>query len=94
MTMQTLQIRIPKELLKRVDSLVKSGLFQSRSEIFREAVRKYIQESNYNGMIPFIVGPFTAEQIKILNNISFESIIPQKTVVENIEKELKTLKVE
>ena len=93
MIMETLQIRLPKKLLVKVDELVKSGLFQSRSEIIREAVRKYISESNYNGMIPYIVGPFTAEQIEILNNITFESLIPSEIVVEEIKEELKTLKL-
>ncbi len=94
MTMQTLQIRIPKKLVEKIDLLIKSGLFRSRSEIFREAVRKYIQESNYNGMIPFIVGPFTAKQIEILKNTSFESLLPPNEVIESIKKELKTLTVE
>ena len=93
MTMVTLQIRLPQKLLAKVDELVKSGLFQSRSEIIREAVSRYISESNYNGTISYIVGPFTAEQIKILNNITFESLIPSEIIVEEIEEELKTLKM-
>jgi len=93
MTMETLQIRLPKKILEKVDELVKSGLFQSRSEIIREAVRNYIKQSNYNGMIPFIIGPFTAEQIEILNKITFEELIPSETIVEKIKKELKTLKL-
>ncbi|HUX97960.1 MAG TPA: ribbon-helix-helix domain-containing protein [Candidatus Deferrimicrobium sp.] len=91
MTMETLQIRLPKKLLAKVDELVKSGLFQSRSEIIREAVRNYIRESNYNGMVPFIIGPFTSDQIEILKRITFESLIPSEVVVEVLKKELKTL---
>ena len=93
MTMETLQIRLPKKILEKVDELVKSGLFQSRSEIVREAIRNYIKQSNYNGMIPFIIGPFTAEQIEILNKVTFKSLISPEMVVKEIKKELRILKL-
>ena len=57
-SMETLQIRIPKKILNQVDLLVKGGFYQNRSQILRQAVQKFIQESKYNGMAPYIVGPY------------------------------------
>ena len=91
--METLQIRFPKKLLDKVDELLKSGLFQNRSEIIREAVRNFIKESNYIEMIPFIIRSFTAKQIELLNKITFEALIPSEAVIEEIKKDLKTLKL-
>jgi len=44
MTMDTLQIRMNKELLKRIDALVKTGVYSNRSDIIRDAVRRFIWE--------------------------------------------------
>jgi len=42
MVMDTLQIRINKELLKRVDVLVESGFYSNRSDAIRDAVRRFV----------------------------------------------------
>ena len=42
--MDTLQIRMNKELLKRIDALVKTGVYSNRSDIIRDAVRRFIWE--------------------------------------------------
>jgi len=44
MTMDTLQIRMNKELLKRIDVLVKSGVYSNRSDVIRDAVRRFVWE--------------------------------------------------
>ena len=44
MTMDTLQIRMNKEILKRIDVLVKSGLYSNRSDVIRDAVRRFVWE--------------------------------------------------
>lgn len=44
MTMDTLQIRMNKELMKRIDILVKSGVYSNRSEVIRDAVRRFVWE--------------------------------------------------
>ena len=44
MVMDTLQIRMNKELLKRVDTLVKSGIYSNRSDVIRDAVRRFVWE--------------------------------------------------
>jgi len=44
MVMDTLQIRMNKEMLKRVDSLVKTGIYSNRSEVIRDSVRRFVWE--------------------------------------------------
>ncbi len=64
--MKTLQIRIPDDLLQKVDEFVKKGFFRSRSHILREALSKYVSEFNYTGTIPYIVGPFNPSEFELL----------------------------
>jgi Arc/MetJ-type ribon-helix-helix transcriptional regulator len=54
MVMDTLQLRMNKALLKRVDTLVKSGVYSNRSDVIRDAVRRFVWEKevgsvNYKG---------------------------------------------
>jgi Arc/MetJ-type ribon-helix-helix transcriptional regulator len=42
MVMDTLQIRMNKELLKQVDILVKTGFYSTRSDAIRDAVRRFV----------------------------------------------------
>ena len=42
--MDTFQIRINHGLLKRVDSLVKTGVYSNRSDVIRDAVRRFVWE--------------------------------------------------
>ncbi|OGJ20885.1 hypothetical protein A3K73_09285 [Candidatus Pacearchaeota archaeon RBG_13_36_9] len=44
MVMDTLQIRMNPALIKRVDILVKSGIYSNRSEVIRDAVRRFVWE--------------------------------------------------
>jgi len=89
--MKSLQIRIPEEILKKVDEIISKGLFRSRSHLLREAVSKFIAEFNYSGTLPFIVGPFTPEQIEELKKTTNKSLwIPQSEVNE-IKKELENI---
>ncbi len=38
------QIRMNQALLKRVDTLVKSGIYSNRSDVIRDAVRRFVWE--------------------------------------------------
>jgi Arc/MetJ-type ribon-helix-helix transcriptional regulator len=51
MVMDTLQIRMNKELLKRLDLLVKAGIYSNRSDAIRDAVRRFVWEKEA-GSIP------------------------------------------
>lgn len=42
MVMDTLQIRLNSALVKKVDSLVEDGYYSSRSELVRDAVRRFV----------------------------------------------------
>ena len=63
MTMDTLQIRMNKELLKRVDFLVKTGIYSNRSDVIRDAVRRFVWEKE--------VGSVTkkGDSVKLIRNI-------------------------
>jgi Arc/MetJ-type ribon-helix-helix transcriptional regulator len=38
----TISLRLPKKLLEEIDSVVSEGMFQSRSDFIREAIRQYL----------------------------------------------------
>ena len=41
---RTLRVRIPKKIVRRLDSVVEKGLFINRNEAIREAIREQIDE--------------------------------------------------
>ena len=40
MVMETVQIRLSKGIIERIDTLIKDDLYSSRSEVIRDAVRR------------------------------------------------------
>lgn len=44
MVMETIQIRLTKKLVEKIDELVKEGFYPNRSEAVRDAVRRLIVE--------------------------------------------------
>ncbi len=50
MVMDTLQIRMNKGILKKVDSLVKSEIYANRSDVIRDAVRRFVLEKEVGSM--------------------------------------------
>ncbi|MFH1290715.1 MAG: ribbon-helix-helix domain-containing protein [Nanoarchaeota archaeon] len=44
MVMDTLQVRMNKGLLKRLDALVRTGIYSNRGEVIRDAVRRFVWE--------------------------------------------------
>ena len=47
MVMETLQIRLTKNLIDKLEGLVKRGAYSSRSEVIRDAVRRFLQEESF-----------------------------------------------
>jgi len=45
MKIRTLNVRLPKEMVSWLDSLVSAGIYKSRSEAIRDYVRKYIEKN-------------------------------------------------
>lgn len=42
--MDTLQIRMNPALLKRIDAMVKTGIYSNRADVIRDAVRRFVWE--------------------------------------------------
>mgnify|MGYP001589928340 FL=1 len=45
--METLQIRLTKNLIDKLEGLVKRGSYSSRSEVIRDAIRRFLQEESF-----------------------------------------------
>jgi len=45
---ETLNVRVPDEIVKWIDSLVDKKLFSSRSEVVRHFIREYVNEQKNN----------------------------------------------
>jgi len=89
--MHTIKIRIPDDILKKVDMIIKKGLFRSRSHLMREVLSKYISDLNDIGAIPYIIGPFTPKEMELLKTDPKESIIISDSQLYSINKKLKGL---
>ena len=48
--METMQVRLTVDLIKMVDRLVEQGIYSSRSEAVRDAVRKLVVESEVGSL--------------------------------------------
>jgi len=44
MVMDSLQIRMNKGLVSRIDSMVRSGVYANRADVIRDAVRRFVWE--------------------------------------------------
>ena len=49
MDVEILNVRVPSEIVKWLDSLVEKGIYKSRSEAVREFCRKYVSEIKHEG---------------------------------------------
>ncbi|MEF8879230.1 MAG: ribbon-helix-helix domain-containing protein [Candidatus Thermoplasmatota archaeon] len=45
--METVQIRLTKDMLKELDKLINSGEYPNRSEAIRDGVRRLIRDKKY-----------------------------------------------
>jgi len=72
MVMDTLQIRMNKELLKRIDSLVKTGIYSNRSDVIRDSVRRFVWEKEVGSISK--KGNSVEEVRNIRNKLSNEKI--------------------
>ncbi len=92
--LETLQIRLPKNLLEGVDKLIKSGFYRSRSEIIRQSLQDYLNRCSFFGMAPYITGPYTKEQIDRLKGITIEDLIVPVTTRNKIDQFIKSIELE
>lgn len=49
--MKSIQIRLPKKMLKEIDCTISKGLYTSRSELIRDCIRKHIEYEKFNNNI-------------------------------------------
>jgi hypothetical protein len=89
--MDSIQIRLPKEIINRIDHLVESGLFQNRSEIVRNIIRNYFLTNNYNGSLPYIVGPFNSQEIEKFQKMTASDLAPDGATISKIKSQLKNV---
>ncbi|RLE80862.1 MAG: transcriptional regulator [Thermoprotei archaeon] len=45
--MKTICVRVPENLLRTIDSLVEKGVFESRSDFVRRALRYFIKRNSW-----------------------------------------------
>lgn len=64
MAMETVQIRLTEDLIRMVDRLVERGIYSSRSEAVRDAVRKLVVESEIGSLAEKRTGKTSVELIK------------------------------
>ena len=75
---ERISISFPKFLLKEIDEVVKRKGYSGRSELIRDAVRKYVLESNpldknevVSGIIIVVYNP-TKESLERMSKLYFE----------------------
>lgn len=51
MAMELMQVRLPQGIIEQVDSMVKKGIYASKSDFIRDAIRRHILYS-MAGTIP------------------------------------------
>ena len=73
MQTQTLNIALPKDLVKRVDEVAKSE-YRNRSELIREALRIYINRMDEWNKI-FKAGTAAAKKMEITSEKQIEDIV-------------------
>ena len=73
MAVQTLNIALPKELIKRMDQLAKKE-YRNRSELIREALRVYLQDQDEWKQI-FEVGEEAMKEMGIKTEKQVDDIV-------------------
>lgn len=72
MVMSTLQIRMQTDMIKKLDSLVKTGLYSSRADVIRDSVRRLLLDM-MTGIAPKN-GDTVAQVRKIRSDLSLDQI--------------------
>lgn len=73
MQTQTLNIALPKELVKKVDEVAKRE-YRNRSELIREALRIYLKDQEEWGQI-FAAGEKAAKKLGIKSEKDIDDIV-------------------
>lgn len=63
MVMDTLQIRMNRQLVKIIDSLVRTGIYANRADVIRDAVRRFVWEKEVGSM------PYKGNSVEMVRKV-------------------------
>jgi Arc/MetJ-type ribon-helix-helix transcriptional regulator len=69
------QLRVPEEIIRRIDRFVAEGLYRSRSEVIVDATRRFLEKSAPSTAIEQFIDSYMAGTLK-----------PSENATENIRK--------
>ena len=81
-------------LPRPVDHIIQKGFYSSRSDFLKEATRKYIMDFKFAGSLPYIIGPYSKEEIEVLKKDPKENLFLSPSEVKNLKIAVKNLRVE
>jgi len=58
------QLRVPEELIRRIDSFVREGLYRSRSEVIVDATRRFLERSDPSSPLELFIDSFLIGALK------------------------------
>ena len=87
MVMETVQIRLPKGLVKRAEEFVAEGSYPNRSEVVRDALRRFITEKLLEGQVGSLKGVLKGNSVELVRKVrqKLSSNITAKELKELVE---------
>jgi len=58
------QLRVPEELIRRIDAYVAEGLYRSRSEVIVDATRRFLERSTPASALEAFIGSYLTGTLK------------------------------
>jgi len=58
------QLRVPEELVRRIDRFVAEGLYRSRSEVIVDATRRFLERSAPSSALELFIDSYMAGALK------------------------------
>jgi len=61
---RAVQIRVPEEFLRRIDRLIETGMYRSRSEVILDATRRLLERAMPPSTLEFFVEKYLAGKVE------------------------------
>jgi Arc/MetJ-type ribon-helix-helix transcriptional regulator len=58
------QVRVPEEILRKIDKFIQEGVYRSRSEIILDATRRFLEKSTPSHPLELFIDKYLAEKIE------------------------------
>ncbi len=58
------QLRVPEEILRRIDAYVREGMYRSRSEVILDATRRFLQRASPTTPLELFIEKYAAGKIE------------------------------